>query len=259
MLTLLLLAGCGDTMSNAELKAAFDEAASAARVEAFTGEVVEITTTFTIGGAVEDAAEELRAWLQSQLPCSEVSLAGATLTIDFGTLDDACTYAGRTYAGVATVEVRRADAQGVEVRHTWEGLTDGATTLDGGATVTWTADTPTRAVEYGATWTDLDSGEVREGAGDLVQHGLDADGRATTGITVDGVREWSGPAGAWALTVEGIEARWVDPVPQAGLYTLTAASGKAATAAFERVDDDTILVTLASGWRSRQFEVTAAR
>ena len=60
----------------------------------------EITTDFTIGDAVEQAAKDLRDFWQSQVPCSEVSVSGATVTVDYGTLDDNCTWRGKTYAGI---------------------------------------------------------------------------------------------------------------------------------------------------------------
>jgi hypothetical protein len=226
------------------------------QAEALTSDIVEITTDFTLGQAVQDAAAELRDFLESQIDCSTVTLSQATLTIDFGDLDDACTWNGRTYAGVATVQLVSASSDGAEVHHTWAGITDGSLTVDGDATVTWDLSAFSRRVEHQLTWTNED-GDVLVGTGDRTQALLDPTVGIWGGISIDGQRAWTHNGQAWTLDIDGVLARAQDPVPYAGAYVLTTPSGKTATLTFERVDTDTIALTLSGGEEERVWHVTA--
>ena len=78
------------------------------------------------------------------------------------------------------------------------------------------------------------------------------------GIVINGSRAWSGESGAWDLAIEEVEVRWVDPVPQAGLYSLTTPKDKVIDMSFERQDEDTIRVTVDGGRRARIYDVTAS-
>lgn len=252
----LPLTGCFETLTWREAADAMEEAAAFGRMETFTGGVVEITTDFTLGQAAEDAAEELRGFLQSQVPCSTVTREGATVTMDFGTLEDDGVWNGRTYAGVAAVTLASVEAGRAELVHDWTGMTDGFITMDGGATVVWDAQAGTRTVQHELTWTD-EEGVERIGAGERVQRLLDESAGVQGGIRIDGERTWSGPAGDWLLDIEAVEARPQDPVPQAGAYVLTLPSGKVATLAFARVDEDTIEVVLSGSRQDHVWHVTS--
>ncbi len=50
-------------------------------------------------------------------------------------------------------------------------------------------------------------------------------------------------------------ARWIDPCPQSGTYTLTTPSQKHLTLSFSRTDATTIRATIASGARSYDLNV----
>ena len=254
---LLPLSGCFlDELTWEEAKAALEEGASAGRVETFTGGVVEISTGFTLGQAAEDAAEELRGFLESQVPCSTVTRSGFTVTMDFGTLDDQCTWNGRTYAGVTRMTLRSVEDGQAVVEHEWVGMTDGLITLDGGAEVTWDGVARTRQVVHEVRWTD-ETGAVREGSGDRIQRLLDEDQGLQGGIQVDGERSWTGPTGDYLLDIAAVEMRPQDPVPQEGEYQLTIPSGKTATLAFHRLDADTIEVVLSGGRQDHVWHITS--
>ena len=81
-------------------------------------------------------------------------------------------------------------------------------------------------------------------------------GGLSEGIQVDGVRTWDGEHGHWDLAIDGVQMRWTDPVPQAGSYTLTTPFNKSVSMSFDRVDDDTIEVTVAGPRRSFGFTVS---
>lgn len=251
------LTACSMVLTLQEAKEAMAESAETARVDAFTGSVVEVTTDFTLGQAVEDAAEELRAFLASQVPCSTVTREGATVSMDFGTLDDACVWNGRTYAGIASVTLVSAEAGRAEILHEWIGMTDGELSMDGSATVTWEAQTASRRVVHEVAWTNA-AGDARTGSGDRTQTLIDRDQGIAAGIEVNGAQEWSGPAGDWKLDIDDVQMRGQDPVPQAGLYTLWLPNGKDASLAFTRLDEDTIEVVLTGGRQEHVWHVTAA-
>lgn len=245
--------GC-QGLTRSEAAAALEEAGLASEATALTSGSIELSTSFTIGGAVEAAAEELRTFVESQMPCAAVTLEGATLTIEYGANPGSCTYRGRTYAGTHQVSVMRNQMDDVVVEHRWEDFTDGRVSVTGTATVTWSLDDPSRHVLHELTWTRLADGRSGTGSGDRIQRPLEEG--LLSGFSVEGSRRWVGESGTWDLAIEGVQMRWVDAVPQAGRYVLTTPENKMASLEFERVDGDTIRVTISSGARSYDFDVT---
>lgn len=259
-LTLALLltapAGCfvvGDDLSNVEMREALDEVVLEGQGQAVENEIVEITTDFTIGEGVAQAAQALRDAIASQIPCSTVTVADDTLTLDFGGLEDDCVYNGHTFAGVVIVTIRHdAASDTLTVDHTYEDLSNGVVTLNGSKVVDWSDQT--RHVV-----TDLEverAGKTARTSSDRTQTLLDPDAGLAGGIEINGERRWDNDRGAWELAIDGVELRWIDPVPQAGSYTLKTPRGKTAVLGFARVDDDTIAVTLSGGRKDRIFHVT---
>ncbi len=259
LLTLLPLAACGPVeLTAAEAREALEQTVSSARGETTTTEIIEVSTDFTLGQAVEDAAEELRAWWASQAPCADVSRAGATVSIDFGDLADDCAYNERTYGGLATVTLTRADQAQVDLSWAFSAMTNGDVSVDGSADVRWAGgENPSRNVVHDLSWDRR--GEVIETSGDRTWTLLDPAQGVSEGIEINGTRDWLVAESAWSLSIDGVEARPVDPVPQAGTYTLTTPAGKTATLTFERLDEDTIEVTF-SGVRGgdRVYQVTSS-
>jgi hypothetical protein len=256
----LLLAGCpkqesDDPLTLAEAKEAVEESTLSDQAFSVVNGTVEISTNFTIGQAVEAAAEELRAFIVSQLPCAEITLAKATLSVEYGANPGNCTYHGHTYSGVHTVTVSRADGD-VSVRHTWSDLSNGVVSVSGSADVTWSLQDESRHVKHELTWTRLSDGRQGVGSGDRTQTALA--GGIAEGIRVDGARTWQGKSGRWDTSINDVEMRWVDPVPQSGSYVLATPFDKSLSMGFERVDEDTIKVTLASGGKSFSFNVNKA-
>jgi len=58
-----------------------------------------------------------------------------------------------------------------------------------------------------------------------------------------------------AFAINGVELRWVDPVPQAGSYVLTTPADRSLTMSFARIDATTIKVTIESGSKSFDIDV----
>jgi hypothetical protein len=125
--------------------------------------------------------------------------------------------------------------------------------VDGTATVTWSQEDLTRHIVHEAEWTRLRDGRTGEGSGDRLQRPLGS-GWAI-GFGVEGEREWRGPSGHWQLEMTGVEMRWIDPVPQAGRYSLDTPYGEGLSATFARTTATQIRVTIAGKRRSFDFDV----
>ena len=266
LLTSLLLAAtlgfsaCGgddeETLTNAEALEALGQALTSSEGEAVVVGVVEITTNFTIGEAVETAIEELRAFLESQIDCSEVSIVDTTLTIDFGILADNCVYRGYTYAGIAAVTLVANDADSVQVEHNWTNLTNGLTSVTGTGDVTWSASNTSRHVVHELNWDH--NGADWQASGDRLQQLIDPATGLEAGVQIDGVRDWDNEHGNWHLTINAVQMRPQDPVPQAGRYVLTTPEAKTLTLEFERVAENVIEATLSGTRKDWIFRITAA-
>lgn len=253
------LAGCprnrsdsDESFTRAEAQEALDEANGASGADNLAAASIEISTNFTIGGAVEAAAGELRSFVRSQLPCAEVTLEGATLTVEYGVNPGNCTYRGHEFTGTHAVTVKTNEMSQVLVHHEWTAFSNGVVMLDGTADVTWDFAATSRHVSHRAEWTHLASGRTGVGEGDRTQTPLD--GGLAEGISVTGTRSWTGARGRWDLVIDDVEMRWADPVPQSGSYTLVTPKEKTIELGFERVDADTIAVTL-TGPNGRAYTI----
>lgn len=233
------LVGCGEEMGIFEAADALGQSARSGQGTTATQDAIEVSTDFTIGAGLEQAAEELRAFWDSQAPCTEATVQGSTLTLDFGELGDGCTFEGRTYAGVAAITVTATDAAELEVLHEWTGFHNEDVQVDGDALVTWSAAARTRRVTTEHTWTTMD-GETADVTGDHEVAVRDDD----TGFVLDGVRDWRTDGGDWHLDMEDIGFRLQDPLPEEGRYVVTNPRGKVLTLGFSRLDEQTIEAVL---------------
>lgn len=241
-----ILTGCpAQGMSKGESAQALDEVGLEAQASALTSSTIEISTSFTIGDAVEAAAEELKTFIDSQLPCAEATLSGSTLTVEYGVNPGSCEYKGQTYSGKHAITVTKNDEGEVIVNHVWDKMRNQVVEVSGSAEVTWNLKDPSRHVVHELSWTRLKDGKTGVGTGDILQKPLA--GGLTEGISIDGDRGWSGEKGDWDLAVDNVEVRWVDPIPQAGSYELTAPDGKTATLSFKRIDEDSIEAKFVTG------------
>jgi hypothetical protein len=240
-------------LTYAEASEALEESRLATEAATLLDGTVEISTNFTIGQAVEAAAAELRTFVQSQLPCAEITLSAATLEVEYGAKPGNCTFKGQTYSGTHAITVSRNDSGNVQVDHTWTNLTNGKVSVSGTAEVTWNFTARSRTVVHTLTWTRVSDGRTATGSGDRTQTVLE--GGLLEGIKIDGTREWSGSAGTWDLAINDVEMRWVDPVPQSGSYVVRNPAGKSATLGFARKDETAITVTVESGDKKFSFDV----
>ncbi len=250
-----LLSGCQTRLTWREAKVAAEESALSSQAAALTASSIEIATDFTIGQAVEDAAAEIRSFIESQLPCAEITLSAGRLEVEYGVNEGNCTYRGHEFSGVHAIEVERNDEGQVVVQHEWTDLSNGVLEVSGTATVTWDFADPARHVVHELTWTRLSDGRTGHGSGERTQRPLDGDLRQ--GIVVAGSRTWRGESGTWTLAINDVEMRWVDPVPQAGSYSLDTPFDKSVRLTFERVDETTIQVTVKGPKNEFDFDVTS--
>jgi hypothetical protein len=245
-----------DALTASEAQESLQEASASSQAEGLTSATVDISTNFTIGEAVEQAASDLRAFIGSQLPCAQVALSGATLTVKYGVNPGNCAYRGHTFSGTSAITITKDDMNEVVVDHRWTGLSNGIVELSGSAHVTWNFTDKTRHISHDLKWTHLATGRTGEGTGDRTEQPLA--GGIAQGFQVDGSRSWTGPKGTWDLGIDGVEMQWTDPVPQAGSYSLSTPYKKTVTMSFTRVDADTIKVTVAGPQREFSFNVSKA-
>jgi len=253
----LLCAGCYDLdqpMSAAEFSEAVEMIALSNRAEARSGEVVQISTDFTIGAAVEESVDNLRAFYESQAPCAEITQIERTLTVNFGVTGDGCEFNGSTWTGAQTLALEQPGDGTLTVLHGWEGLSDGDVQLDGAATVVWSAGDRTREVAHDGVWT-LEGLELQV-EGERTERLLDEEAGVAGGIIINGDRSWTVEGAEWGLVHAGVEVQWDDPIPQAGTSILVNPSGKLLSARYERQDADTIRLTLSNGGRERAYDVS---
>jgi hypothetical protein len=255
-LVLAALAACkSDALTHDEAVAAVTEASLASQAEDVTATPVEISTNFTIGSAVEQAAADLRAFLASEIPCAQITVQGATVTTAWGAAGGTCTYNGLTYSGTSSVTIKKTDAATLEVDHTFTDFSNGVVEVSGTADVTWSAADRSRHVVHQLTWTRLSDGRSATGTGDRTQTLVDPTRGLAGGVHIDGNRHWSGASGEWNLAITGVEVRLQDPVPEAGTYQLTTPSNKNVSLSFARQSDTVIRVTLAGPKASFSFDV----
>jgi hypothetical protein len=253
-LPVVLLACNQDGLTREEAVDALNESSIESQATAITATPVEISTNFTIGSAVADAAAQLRTFLASELPCATVTLQGSTVTTQWGTTTG-CTYKGMTYTGTSSVTIQRTDSATVEVDHAWTDMSNGKVKVSGTAHVTWSATENSRHVVHELQWTRLSDGREGTGTGDRTQTLIDPAQGLAGGIRIDGNRHWSGHAGEWNLAITGVEVRLQDPVPQSGSYQLTTPSNKNLTLSFARQAADVIRVTLTGPKATFSFDV----
>jgi hypothetical protein len=254
LIAAFFLSGCiGLTLE--EAKQVLEETKLVSQTSALTSSSVEICTNFTIGDAVQQAAEELRDFIASQLPCAEITIQGGdTLIIDYGVNPGDCRHNGHTFSGSHTITIERNERSAVQVSHTWDAFSNQVVQLDGEATVTWDFSALTRRVVHANHWTRLADGRTGDGSGDRLQEALEEG--ILSGFRVDGERTWIGEAGEWNLDIDNVEMRWIDAVPQSGTYKLDAPFDKSVTVRFERVSDTQIKVTIEGPRNSFDFNVT---
>jgi len=244
-----------EPLSQSEALDAVEEASLTSQANNLTSAGIEISTNFTIGGAVEAAATQLRTFIVTQLPCADTTVVGKTLSITYGARAGNCIYRGHTFSGKSQVKVERNDQGSIVVDHTWADFSNGIVKVNGTAQVTWNTATPSRRVVHNVTWTRISDGRTGHGTGDRMQTALAGD--IATGFTDSGNLNWTGPRGQWTLSIQGAEMRWKDPVPQAGTYILETPKDKTLTVTYSRVDADSVKVTTTANGRSFSFDVNS--
>src|SRR4051812_5773245 len=124
-------------MTLGEAHEALDESTVESQASSLTTSSVEISTNFTIGMAVEEAATELKTFIGTQLPCADITLVKATLTVKYGVKAGNCVYNGHKFSGTHSITVSKNEDDQVLVDHTWTDLSNGVVKVTGSAHVTW--------------------------------------------------------------------------------------------------------------------------
>ncbi len=252
-------AGClGNGMTRMEMRAAVQQVVESGQVQQLENGIVEITTDFTIGDAVQQVRDRIAEVLAACGQTTVTAMDDVSIRIDFGPASDPCAFDGQKYSGVVDLVIAR-EGEVLTVEHDYQDLSNGTYTLNGDKTVTWTSeggDRVVRDIVSSVGWTGP-NGPV-EHTSERTMTFSDFLGAPEAPITIDGGHRWTRDGDTWDLDVNAVELRLVDPVPQDGSYVLTVPSGREGTLSFERVDEDTIAVRFQTGLRSRTFHVTRA-
>jgi hypothetical protein len=244
-------------MTRGEAATAVSEASLESDAHSVTNVAIELSTRFTIGKALADAAAELRAFLTAEVPCAKITIVENTITTEWG-VSGVCTYHGVSLTGTSKVTIARNDDGTVQVDHAWTDLSNGRVKVSGTANVTWSKVAASRHVVHDLYWTRLSDGKKGHGTGDRTQRLLDPSQGLAGGIGVDGNRSFTTDRGTWHLAITGIEARLSDPCPYAGKYTLTNPENKLMTLEFTRRDEYTIVAEVNAGKMHFTFTVHTA-
>ena len=105
-----------------------------------------------------------RNFIETQLPCAEITLTAGRLEVEYGVNEGNCTYRGHEFSGTHTIEVEKNDEGDVVVNHEWTSLSNGVLRVSGTATVTWDLQNPARHVVHQLTWTRIADGRTGEGS-----------------------------------------------------------------------------------------------
>lgn len=248
----LVVAGCVP-LTREEAEEALDEANLHSQAVNLLAGTIKITENFATGSLVSDAAENLRISYSSQLPCATTAVDGATLTIQFGSQEDLCEFQGRRYTGLQQVTIFQNDEDGVVVDHVWNDLSNGEILVNGVAQVRWAgAADSKRTIAHELVWTRLADGRTASGEGIREQRPL---GDLSDGIVVNGASRWKGESGSFRVSMDEVQMRWIDPVPQAGRYGIETPFNEDLTLKFERSAPTQVEVKAVSGKRSYKFMI----
>ena len=249
------IAACNTTseITTGEASEALAQSSVSSQACALAQASAELSTSFTLGQGAEHAAADVRNFVQSQLPCAEVTLTDATLTIQYGAHPGMCTFHGHSFSGMQTITISHAESSNIFVQHTWDNFSNGNISITGSATVMWDTSSPLRNIQHHITWTRLSDGKTGTGNSDITQTPLNGD--ITMGFESDGTHTWTS-TGTWTLSVNAVQMRWVDPIPQSGSYLLMTPHGKEITLMFERTNATTIKATIVAGTHEFSYNVT---
>ena len=257
ILVLAAVQGCGPTsnINSREARETVEAIIVGGEGEGLVTELIEISTNFSLGVPVEDAAVELGDWYRTEIPCASVAVDGATVNVDFGA-DGSCVYRDNSYGGVVTITVLSTVDNAVQIDMTWTGIASRGLTLDGTAQVTWSGSGGghTREVVHEISWTRADGSTV-QATGTRLQALLVASEGLSAGLVVSGSRNWS-HGGDWHVAINDIEISGLDPVPLAGGYTVLTPHNKEFEISFDLNEDDTIHVVISGNIQSYSYNVT---
>jgi hypothetical protein len=255
--TASVLFSCGTTpVTYAEASEALTESSNESDAANLASNTIDISTNFTLGMGATNALNELKAFIESQLSCANITLQGSTMTVDYGA-KGTCLFHGLPISGRHAMTIMK-NEDTAEVQHIWTDLSNSKVKLSGTATVTWSKTDKSRHITYQLAFTKISTGVSATGTGDITEKILDETMSLKSpenGLKIDGTRSWTGPKGTWKLTIDGIQLRWKDPIPFTGSYTIDTPALKTVTMTFTRIDDTTIDATLEGGRKTYHFKV----
>jgi hypothetical protein len=216
----MFAAGCSNPgLSELEVTNLMSRAREVQAAEDFVRDAIEILTEFDEGTSLSDVATQIADFWNEQVNCATGTADSWEVVLDYGVVDDGCTWRGRNIGGQHEVRVTDLGPEIVSFTHEFLDYTDGVVHVDGELVVTWEPDTFTRVVDADWFWWIGDD-LPRQVVGQHSYASVDATERLLGDVTIDGSRVWVTDDGSVDQEMEGVEYRLADPVPSAGVWRM---------------------------------------
>jgi len=197
---------------------------------------VDLSDETTIGERIEDSLDSIDAFWSSQSDCIDVSLQVDGILVDFGSLDDNCTFRGRTFAGLDLIDID-VDAEETAMLHTFTAFTDGTRVLDGDVDVSW-SDDDQRYLRANYVVADLEETTLVEVDTDHRLKPLDPNQSiGGYGFVLDGDRVRTEGDVSTTLRFDAVEMKVDRVAPSGGGVVWTSADGTVTRMDFEELSD----------------------
>ncbi len=278
------IVGCTETD---ELDSAFSEAMMRASEDQVVTEMASFAHDDKFRGQLGlvqnplDLLATATEFWETQAPCSTLDIIDDALVLDFGDLEDDCTFNDHTYAGVTTIRIQT-EGDVVTVDFYNEGLTNGVVTIDGSVQRVITGDqhsvtadlTTVRDISEceGRGWSHRGRGQGRGHGGgeyDVPEDGLvtidlsaqfdysplDEELGYQSGFVAGGQSTRTTMRGDRVSHIDSLEVVYGEMVPQAGQRVMNTPRGNTVTLTFSRIDESTVGVHVEGPRGERDFQV----
>jgi hypothetical protein len=260
---LCLVAGCG-RVSREDAEDALDQAALATQAQLLMDTIVALGEGAPRTVTPESAARALAAQLDRLIDCADASAEADKVLVDFGTPDRPCEFGGRALSGCAELRILENTAERLVIDHYWvqgartvcheDDFSDGALTVDGTATVTWTGPPGARdIVQHDVVWRPTQSGRTVAATGTL---SAAAQGDAGA-LRLTGSQTWATEGADWQLESVDILVAPDDFLPTEGTHVVTNPAGEPISIRYSRSEDGHTTVAVEGGGSSFSFDVFA--
>lgn len=248
------VAACSSEVDEGEILAILDDAREMQATEDVLREQFEAFAYFDLQPTAANLAIIIEDYWATEVPCGTTTRAGSAITINYGDIDEKCTWRGTALGGQHVVTVRASTSEEISMRHSFSEYTNGVVTLNGDAVVSWEPGTLTREASYDYSWTN-EAGRTRDVVG-INTHGIvDSELGLRGVVTLDGDRWWGDSEGSSTLDLVGVAYRFADPVPEAGQWDFLVRRTEQVSLQFSRIDGSNYQVDVEGAQRPYSWNI----